>query len=361
MPADRQAGLNGRILTRTLVIFSALFVLCSVTNGQKPAEQPPAEIPHDLLKISGTLRTGQGVPVPGATIAVTGAVTGESSGRNYVTWSDASGTFELPGLSPGRYHLQISLLGFESVTSDVQIDAGMLPRSIDLILHPAAMVVSNAPPPSAPAAGNAPADTPPSGRPGSGAGANAPGARRGGPGGASTSAGDASSGNAGAQNRRQAGGPAAGGGRGLQVSPDVIGTLAGGGQGGAAPTPDASSPEDISSSDAFVMSGTVGRATTAGADFSYSDENGGGPGRGGPGGGPGGGGRGGGPGGVGGGARGQGGLQTDSPGGGFGQGTPPVARGARMLRLAANKTRISFYERYGSSVGDAKPYSLTGA
>jgi hypothetical protein len=110
------------------------------------------------------------------------------------------------------------------------------------------------------------------------------------------------------------------------------------------------------------MSGTVGRATTAGADFSYSDENGGGPGRGGPGGGgPGGGGRGG-PGGFGRGGQGPGGgPQTEVPGGGFGQGPPPVAQVQRMLRLAANKMRLSFYERYGSSVGDAKPYSLTGA
>ncbi len=141
----------------------------------------------------------------------------------------------------------------------------------------------------------------------------------------------------------------------MQVSPDVIGILTAGGQANAAPAPDVGSAADISSSDAFVMSGTVGRATTAGTDFSYSGEGGGGPG----GGRPASGARGG-TAGLGRGPQGLGALQTDAPGGGFGQGPPPVAQVQRMLRLAANRLRLSFYERYGSSVGDAKPYSLTG-
>lgn len=103
------------------------------------------------------------------------------------------------------------------------------------------------------------------------------------------------------------------------------------------------------------MSGTVGRGATAGSDFSYGSENAGGPGRG-PGG-PGGGGRGG----PGRGPQGGGGLPFDAPGEGLGQGPSPVAMTQRMLRLGANKLRLSFYERYGSSEGDAKPYSLTGA
>ena len=321
------------MLSRVYAI--AFLFLCALTLCPSPlaAQQPPdaalGAAPEKRGTLSGIIHTQQGVPVPGATVSITA----DSSTQNSVTWTDAAGAFQIPGLLAGRYHLQASQLGFDTVSLDVQIGADAKPQPLDLTLHPAALAAS----PAVPFAANPAATKQADARP------------------ASANSGNASSSNAGAQNRRGAGAAPGGGGRGGQVNPDLLGTLAGGGAAAAPPTPDPGASGDISSSDAFVMSGTVGRATTAGSDFSYGSENSAGPGRG-----PGGGGRGG-AGGFGPGAQGGGGPQTDAPGGGFGQGPPPVAMTQRMLRLGANKLRLSFYERYGNSEGDAKPDSLTGA
>jgi len=384
------------------ILFLLLLLCCtSLANAQAA---PPATV-----KATGVVRTADGVPVPAATIAITNLATNQA----WVSWTNDNGEFELPGLPPGRYRIEVQQLGFDTLTSEAEFIEGGKP--VTLTLHIAALTASvpAAPkaeaPPTQPAAKTEPA--PPQ-----------------------------------AQRQQQATGrqPGAAGQRGQQQNPQSaleamrqragqggfqqVDTSGQAGQGlpGAATggLGNESAPLDLgplgeaSSSDAFLISGTVGRGATAGFDLfgnfgAFAGmagmmgiggnfggipgmEGGGFPGQGGapgaegagPGGvGPGGMGPGGmpgmGPGGVGGrgGAPGGGGRPGDAQaqrqagsqqqGGAEGQrGQPqrgafgPAAEGLwgmqRILRMAANRTRFSVFERYGNSIFDARPYSLTG-
>lgn len=63
-------------------------------------------------KIKGTVKDAQGQALPGATILVEDNRTGTSS--------DASGNFEIT-IKPGQYRLAISMVGFETIYSDVAV------------------------------------------------------------------------------------------------------------------------------------------------------------------------------------------------------------------------------------------------
>ena len=71
--------------------------------------------------LTGKVTDEQGAAVPGVTVAITNAQTGES--RTYV--SDTNGQFSAPDLNPGRYNITFELSGFSKVErQDVSVLLG---------------------------------------------------------------------------------------------------------------------------------------------------------------------------------------------------------------------------------------------
>ncbi|MBI3671139.1 MAG: carboxypeptidase regulatory-like domain-containing protein [Acidobacteria bacterium] len=364
-------------------------------RAQEPA---PAAV-----RATGVVRTSQGVAVPGATLRLVEL----ASGRAWMAWTEESGRFELPGLPRGRYRVEAEQIGFDPAAKEIELSARA--PAIELSLRVAAL--------AAPAAQATPHVTPAKAASETQPNAAAPGATK--PGAPSEAAAAVS-----APGGKLAPGtpppgatpPAPGQGSGArrpgQALPPNIAEMIrqrmrqGGFQevdptgqaGGAGPdangAPDAGPLGEASSSDAFLISGTVGRGATAGSDGGFGFFGGlppggfggfGVPGQGGafPGqqgaegaagafnipmigavpGGPGQPQRQGGRGGQGQGQQRQRGAQGAQQQGGqraaFGEGTEGLWGLQRVLRQQVNRIRVSFYERYGNAALDARPYSLT--
>lgn len=369
------------------------------------------------VKVTGVIRSTGGDPIPSAAVQVTHL----ASGKAWVTATGEDGKFEFAGLPAGRYKIELQQLGFETGSIEANFADDKSPAAelklkvgMSVAAPPAASSAAQVPP--APQAPSATPAAPPSGQPAAPANPAGqpavPGARPGQPG---------------AQNRNF-----------QQIDPTQMANMAGAGGGAPAMTEtsmgagagaaDLGALGEASSSDAFLMNGTVARGATAGGGFNPGAlmgafpfgipgmmggmDGGGMPGMG-PGGGAGnpfgGGGASGvgemvsifiagGPGGGAAGARGgaqggragqqgqqrqgqgqargqqgqaQGGgpqTQTMVVGGGpggpggpmvFGEGMGALMGAQRLMRAAANRTRFSLYNRYGHSVWDARPYSLT--
>jgi trimeric autotransporter adhesin len=371
-------------------------------------DQPPSPQAAPSAKASGVVRTSSGVPIPGANLRLAETTTA----RAWISWTDENGHFDLPGLPLGHYRIEVSQLGFDSATQEFEL--GSAPGAINVTLKVASLESIEAPATSAQNPSQAPA--------GAGAAAN-PTANAAAVGNGAQPEGQASG--VGGLRRRQfpgGAGPPAGGQNGAAAQPGVapgggargLGGRRGGFQqvllnnqagaqgqqeegaqepGNAGPgeqgTPEGTPGGPLgqaSSSDAFLMNGTVGQGDQnagfgggfppAGAVFLQ------GPGDGGAGssgfGGTGGPGfRGGAPVGAAGGAPTPG-APLGGPGGGpaiafrpqgggrqgpGGRGAPPQGVTAlygmqRVLRQRINRIRASFYNEYSNSVFNARPYSL---
>ncbi len=308
-----------------------------------------------FARAAGTVRTAQGLPVPGATVRLVEL----SSGRAWLSWTDENGKFELP-LPAGRYRVEAEQLGFEPASKEIVLAAPAAGNEapIELTLRVAALAATT------PAAQTAEATRPATRQPAGGL-SGAPAAKK----------------------------------QGQQAPPNVAEMIRQRmNQGGfqqvdlsgqsSGPEQDSTNPADTSplgeasSSDAFLISGTVGRGASAGGEggfggfapmggFGGPGEAGGFPGQpGGPGTvimqqrmGPGQ------PRAQGGGrqaqgqlGQGQGGQQAGKGGpqrAGLGEGTEALWGLQRILRQQVNRIHASLYDRYGNSVLDARPYSLT--
>jgi len=364
--------------------------------------QAQRSAPETPSKFAGLVRTAQGVPLPGATVRVVHV----ESGKAWLSWTDESGKFELPGLPTGRYRVEAELLGFEPASREVEFSAQS--QTVEVVLNiaapakPAAPAAEPQPRAPAPAPEPAKAEAPQPARPGQPPrqpGAQPPRApvRPGAPG----------------QNLEEMIRQRLGQGGFQQVDP--IGQVAGANSIDATPPIEPDPLGGAAASDSFLISGTVGRGATAAGDMGmlfgelgmmgaifpggFPAAEGAFPGPGGvpgamgtagqvlvfetgrmggpPGGGPGrpgqqqGRGRPGQQGQQGQAGRraqaqqGQGGQGQRGPGaqaivqGGFGQGVEALWGLQRLMRTAANRTRFSFHSRYGNSFWDARPYSLT--
>ena len=378
-------------------------------------EQPPAPAQAETApssRATGVVRTSTGVPVPGANLRLVETATG----RAWVSWTDENGRFDLPGLPPGHYRIEVSQLGFENATQE--FDLGSAPSAINVILKVASLAAIEAAaaadqsPAQAPAAAEAPAN-PPAQAPAAGAPNTPPAGPEGGrrgfgrrqfPGGV----GQPGAGQNGAAEQGAPGGgggaPGAGGqgfaGRRGAFQQVPLNNQAGeqgpeedtGQQAEGAAANDAGPLGQAAAADAVLMNGTVGRGDQN-AGFAGGFPQGGialqGPGDTGQYGfgGNGGGFRGGAPAAQPGGAAAPG-LAGGGPGrpGGFGggpggpviafrpqgggrpgpggRGTPPQGVAAlygmqRVIRQRINRVRASFYDEYSNSVLNARPYSLT--
>ncbi|HWG57446.1 MAG TPA: carboxypeptidase-like regulatory domain-containing protein [Candidatus Acidoferrales bacterium] len=361
-----------------------------------PSPPPPAAQADAAPQISvvanttGSVRTADGTPVPGATVRLVSLDTNKS----WVSWTDAAGNFAFPNLPKGRYHVETSQIGFQASSIDVLLP--ILPKGpIPVVLRVATMAELNAAisasaaaaPEHAPGPANTSASNPGrSGMAGRGAaGGGFPGRGTGGYAGRGRTG---AAGQGGAAMPGMAGTTGAEGQQGLSVDTDTgfeqtdLADQSGpGGQGGDQSVTDsgsqgggesalASNGTSTASSDSFLLQGTVGQGASAGPGGFGGGFGGGGFGaRGGPGepggqggpGGPGGpGGRGGFQGGPGGGGGG-GGLFAGRGGrGGGGGGGGGGGRGGRFGRQAVNRIRFGLTNRYTNSALNAQPYAFDG-
>jgi len=328
------------------------FSLAQQSPTQTPVQEPappaagqaPATTGTATAVASGVVHTADGAPVPGATLRLVNTDTRKS----FVSWTDESGKFEFPALPPGHYTVEASQLGFVSASLNIELGGGPTPPPLQFVLRVGTLAELAAPSgPSAPPARHA------NQAPGQG---SAPGTR-------------------------------GRGGRGQQLPPGLLNAVRDGGfqqtdltgeaaagqgeeatGGGPQPAMGLSSGSG-SSSDSFLLQGTVGQGLASGGPGGFAGQgqgSGGMAGFGGPsfagfGGAGGPGGAGGGPGG---GFGQQGGALFGGGGGGFGGGRgggPNGAQGGRLLRQTVNRVRFTLFERYTNSALDAKPYSITGA
>jgi Carboxypeptidase regulatory-like domain len=347
-------------------LLASLLAIAAPVLAQQTSSAAQSTPPQEAaITATGFVRTTDGSPVPGATLRLTNRDTKQT----WVSWTDESGKFEFPALTPGHYTIEATQLGFVVSSIDAQFSAPPpQPPPLQLSLHVATLAQLAAPAGSN-QSGSGRGQRPNGGAPGGGqnaanagpGGSGAPGGR-GGQGG--RRGGQIPQGLLNAMQQGLAGG-------GFQQT-DVTGASEAGDEAPAANSP--APPAAGGSSDSFLLQGTVGQG------LSY---NAGGP----PGGfgGPGGpGGIGGGPGGPEGaeGAAGQmfgagaGGPAGGGPGGGPGGpggrteravqifNTVAGGRGGnlgRLFRQQANRIRYSFYDRYENSAFDARPYAITGS
>ncbi|HEV3481753.1 MAG TPA: TonB-dependent receptor [Candidatus Acidoferrales bacterium] len=329
------------------------------TGQQQSQPGPTAPSSSATFSIGGLVRSADSTPIPGATVRFTNTDTNQV----WVSWTDQSGKFELPTLPAGLYRAEASQLGFVSSSLEVQIGARPAPPPLQFVLRVATLAQLAVPVGHEKSANQTNADEGRGNRsalvgntPASNAGSNAPGARA-----RQRGRGQLPPG---VLNAMTQGMPTGG----FQQT-DLADESTGENQEAGPPPTEMSSNAAGSSSDAFLLQGTVGMGLSP-------------TGPGGPGGGFGAFGPGGlvpdapavaipgGPVGVGGrGARGPGAVQGAGravffgrgPGGGPGGGPRGGGGGGvRLFRQAVNRVRFSFYNRYENSAFDAKPYSLTG-
>jgi hypothetical protein len=394
--------------TRSAIIILSLLLLLGATAR---AQDAPADQP--TVHAAGVVHLAGGTPVPGATVRLLHI----ASGHAWVSWTDENGKFDLPGLPAGKYHIEVEQLGFDTMTVETEFNSQPEPKPdakpatpapFEITVHIAPLVAAA---PAQPAANSGQPPAPNSGEPKPAA-----------PGGAATNPNPAAN-----TGTTKPGQPPNGGRTGPngqrqgQANPNGFRRVDVNGPGAGTPsegTANAGAADDTglgeaSSSDALLLSGTVGRGDTAGNNM-FAIFGGGGPGGGQPGmqnpfggqngdasggqnpfgpggagggnlpgmgpggpggGGPGGGGPGGGRGGAGGGpGGGRGGPDGKKPGGQnqngqngprgrqqFGQGAGGLYGAQRVQRQQVNRVRFSFYDRYGNSIFNARPYSLTQA
>jgi trimeric autotransporter adhesin len=357
-------------LTR-FVVTSVL--VCSPVLCVRLASQPtPApKVPQEQEAVSrvtlqGTVKTPDGVIVPGATLTIVQPQTGQT----YVTWSDEKGNFVLHSVPVGHYRVEATQLGFENSTQEFDLVAGQEGK-LALTLKVATLAeIAAANQPAAPAAPSTQAQN-----------RNQPPAQPEKPGTPPATANPPAGQNQQAQNGRGGRGGQSGGrgGRGGFQSVNVQGQGGAPDETGAMEGQDQSGLGAAASADAGIVA--VGSTSTA-ENFGPGGFPGGfnpnqmgqsidasqaGPGQQGgaaaeggipgvPGGGPGGRGPGG------------GGGRGGFPGGGRG-GRGPGGRGAngqelpwglqRRLRQRINSYHFSVFDMFGDSAFDARPYSLT--
>jgi len=81
------------------------------------------------LTYTGTVKFG-GQPLPGATVTAT------EGDHHVVTTTDESGAYELTGLTPGMYNVEVQMFGFQNARKQIQVAAGLQPTEWSLELQP---------------------------------------------------------------------------------------------------------------------------------------------------------------------------------------------------------------------------------
>jgi hypothetical protein len=92
----------------------------SASAASPQAQEAPANV-----TLSGTVRTSRGVAVPGATVSARHV----SSGKGWETTTDEQGNFSFPNVPAGQYHVEAQLLGVGAGTWDEEVKPASGPQS----------------------------------------------------------------------------------------------------------------------------------------------------------------------------------------------------------------------------------------
>jgi hypothetical protein len=364
-------------------IFSSAVLFLAILFPARLSAQtsPPVDKTADSQKqsatstvpVAGVVRTKPGVPVPGATVRLTHLPTGQA----WVTWTDENGKFVLQEMPAGRYRIEAQLLGFARTSVEAEV-ASNAPTDTELALSVALSgddaEVAGAEPESGKASGEEVENSAPAAPPAVETAANTQPAKNHHRHHADQIAADGSPANG---NAAVAGGTNA-------TSTSASTSVSASTSSGATPSAPArkahhrsfkqvdttdpsnadetdqqpSSLEDptplgaASSSDAFLMNGTVARGSTNSLTPLGTQDPGTNPNE----------------------AASDNGAQkgsghrhthkgqaqalTTAQPEGFGQGIEQLAVADRVSRASSNRVRFGFYDKYGNSVWNARPYGI---
>ncbi|HEV8384085.1 MAG TPA: carboxypeptidase regulatory-like domain-containing protein, partial [Candidatus Acidoferrales bacterium] len=121
-------------------ILSAAILLpatCLAAAERRAVEQEPAAAVK--VRVAGTVRTAEKIPVPGATLRITHV----PSGQGWVSWTDENGKFDMPGLPAGRYRIEAQQLGFEAASVETEFKADAR-NEADVVLRVVSLATATA-------------------------------------------------------------------------------------------------------------------------------------------------------------------------------------------------------------------------
>jgi len=149
----------------------------SPAADQAPSQNAAADQAATTIA-SGTVRTADGSPIPGASLRLVNTDTRKA----FVSWTDESGKFQFAALPAGHYTVEASQLGFLPARLDVEFGGGPPPPPLQLTLRVATLTELNNPSGTQrPGGRRFGQGQGPGGQPGNGAANGQPGRSRGGP------------------------------------------------------------------------------------------------------------------------------------------------------------------------------------
>jgi hypothetical protein len=123
------------------VLLAGLLLLFTAIGAPLAAQDNlDANVPADS-QLAGTVHAPDGTPIPGTTLHVIHT----STGKAWVTWTDESGKFEFPALPAGHYRVDTTQIGFVPATKEIDLVSGTLPP-IDLKMDVGTLAAITAPP-----------------------------------------------------------------------------------------------------------------------------------------------------------------------------------------------------------------------
>ena len=109
------------VLNQFARVVISFALLCLPLAAQQPQDAPT----HVTLQ--GIVQTPDKTPVPGASVHIVE----QNSGKSWITWTDETGKFRLPELPAGKFHIDVSQIGFGSDARDV---APTTEKSDDIVM-----------------------------------------------------------------------------------------------------------------------------------------------------------------------------------------------------------------------------------
>ncbi|HLW97678.1 MAG TPA: carboxypeptidase regulatory-like domain-containing protein [Candidatus Acidoferrales bacterium] len=88
----------------------AILALCCIPLAARQTQEPPSHV-----TLQGIVRTGDNVPVPGASVHIMEQI----SGKSWITWTDEQGKFRLPELPAGKFRIEATQIGFAMATVEL--------------------------------------------------------------------------------------------------------------------------------------------------------------------------------------------------------------------------------------------------
>jgi len=114
-------------------VFALFALACAPLAAQKPDPDAVSRV-----TLQGVALTSEKTPIPGATVRVLNTGTHTL----LTTWTDEKGKFDLRSIPVGKYHIEVTQLGFEKEAEDVELTTEKA-GSVQFTLHVATLAAIN--------------------------------------------------------------------------------------------------------------------------------------------------------------------------------------------------------------------------